>query len=83
MLNHPNASDELRRETEAKMLQMKQRHLFALPATDNAKQKARLALEVEDLINGIVLLKISNELAWALLLENKDAEHIGMSSSDL
>ena len=64
------------------MLQMKQRHLFALPVTDNAKQKARLALEVEDLINGIVLLKIPNELAWTLLLESKDAEHIGRSSSD-
>ena len=57
---------------------MKQVHLFSLPADSKRKdEKARLAAEVEELINGIVLLKLPDELAWNLLIESKDAEHIG------
>ncbi len=78
ILNHPNTSDDLRRETESKLLRMKQTHLFSIPAdSKNKDKKARLAAEVEELINGIVLLKIPDELAWTLLTESKDAERIG------
>ncbi|TBU40919.1 TPR-like protein [Dichomitus squalens] len=75
VLNHPNTSDELRRNTEEKLLEMKQQYLFALPAAGN-ENKAHLASELDELINGIVLLKIPNELAWSLLLESKDAAQI-------
>ena len=78
ILNHPNTSDDLRRQTESKLLRMKQVHLLSLPADSKRKdEKARLAAEVEDLINGIVLLKLPDELAWTLLIESKDAERIG------
>ena len=78
ILNHPNTSDDLRRQTESKLLRMKQVHLFSLPADSKRKdEKAHVAAEVEELINGIVLLKLPDELAWNLLIESKDAEHIG------
>ena len=77
VLNHPNTSDELRRETETKLLHLKQRHLFALPASGNSADKARLASELDELINGMVLLKIPDELAWTLLIESRDAAEIG------
>ncbi|KAI0371043.1 TPR-like protein [Pilatotrama ljubarskyi] len=77
ILNHPNTSDELRRATEAKLLRMKQRHLFALPTTGKHKEsKAQLAAEVDKLISGMVLLKIPDELAWTLFIESKDAPSI-------
>ncbi|KAI0356305.1 TPR-like protein [Trametes cingulata] len=77
ILNHPNTSDELRRTTEAKLLRMKQRHLFALPATGQHREsKAQAAAEVEKLISGMVLLKIPDELAWTLFIESKDAASI-------
>lgn len=36
-----------------------------------------MAAEVERLINGMVLLKIPDELAWSLFIEGKDAAKIG------
>ncbi|RPD63776.1 TPR-like protein [Lentinus tigrinus ALCF2SS1-6] len=77
VLNHPNTSDDLRRQTESKLLRMKQSHLFSIPTDSKRKEeKARLAAEVEELIKGIVLLKVPDELAWTLLIESKDAERI-------
>ncbi|KAI0743910.1 TPR-like protein [Daedaleopsis nitida] len=75
VLNHPNTSDELRRETELKLLRMKQLHLFSVDSKHKA-EKARLAEEVEDLINGIILLKIPVEFAWSLKIESQDAARI-------
>ncbi|TFY67241.1 hypothetical protein EVJ58_g1753 [Rhodofomes roseus] len=77
VINHPNTSDELRRATEAKLLHHRQFYLAALPSTaDMADEKARIAAEVEEQINGIVLLEIPNELAWTLFIEGKDPESI-------
>ena len=68
----------MRRATEAKLLHMKQLHLFSLPVDDKHKgEKAKLAAEVEELINGMILLKIPDEAAWTLSIESKDAAHIG------
>ncbi|EKM54043.1 uncharacterized protein PHACADRAFT_145635 [Phanerochaete carnosa HHB-10118-sp] len=75
IMSHPHASDELRREAESKLLKHKQQLLFALPASETfAAQKAKLASEVQELISGIVLLQIPNELAWTLFIESKDAK---------
>ena len=77
ILSHPAASDEIRREAESKLLKHKQQLLFALPATPQfAEQKTKLAQEVQDLVSGMVLLKIQNELAWSLYIESKDAKTI-------
>ena len=78
MLNHPNTSDELRRTTEAKLLSLKQKLLYALPMNSETKQfKETLRKEVQEMVNGIVLLEIPNELAWSLYIEGKDAATIG------
>lgn len=74
VINHPNTSDEQRRETESKLLDHRQRYLSALPEGD---EKTKVAADVEEQINGMVLLKIPNELAWTLFIEAKDAESIG------
>lgn len=79
ILSHAHASDEQRRDAESKLLAHKQRLLFALPGTGEfAEQKARLSAEVQDLVAGIVLLKIPNELAWTLYLEGRNAKTIRM-----
>ncbi|KAK0232722.1 TPR-like protein [Armillaria fumosa] len=74
ILNHPNTSDELRRETETKLLRHKQQYMYALPNTSEKKQT--ISQEVEDLINGTIILQLPDELAWSLFLERKDVETI-------
>jgi hypothetical protein len=78
IINHPGTSDELRRSTESKLLRHKQRYLFALPSTgEAATTKAELAADVADLVNGVVLLEIPDELAWTMHLESKDVDTLG------
>ncbi|KZT68315.1 TPR-like protein [Daedalea quercina L-15889] len=77
IINHPSTSDELRRAAESKLLDHRQRYLSVLPSTgDTEAEKAKVAAEVDEQINGMVLLKIPNELAWTLFIEGKDAESI-------
>lgn len=77
VLSHPHASDEIRRQAESKLLKHKQQLLFALPSNaEYTAQKAKLSAEVQDLVAGIVLLGIPNELAWSLYLESKNAKTI-------
>ncbi|CAL1707991.1 unnamed protein product [Somion occarium] len=77
IMNHPHTSDDLRRATESKLLHLKQQLLYALPTTGKlATQKARLREEVNELVNGMVLIGIPNELAWNIYIEGRDAETI-------
>lgn len=39
--------------------------------------KAQIAAELEDLVNGAILLRIPDELAWTIFVEAKDADSIG------
>lgn len=82
ILNHPSTSDELRRQTESKQLRRKRDHLYSLPPDDPMKRQ--LAIEVEKLISGVVLLRIPDELAWSAFIDGQNYEVIGtaMSSSD-
>ncbi len=75
ILNHPNTSDELRRKTESKQLRRKRDLLFSLPLDDPMKQQ--LAIEAEQLISGVVLLRIPDELAWSAFIDGQDYETIG------
>ncbi|THH06300.1 hypothetical protein EW146_g9652 [Bondarzewia mesenterica] len=80
ILNHPNTSDDLRRNTESKLLRHKQQYLFALPTSDaKSNVKEKLVTEVQELIDGIVLLKIPDELAWSMFIDGKDTDTIGMN----
>lgn len=77
ILNHPNTPDEIRRQTESKQLRHKRDHLFSLPLGDPMKRQ--LAIEVEKLISGVVLLRIADELAWSAFIDGQDCELIGTS----
>lgn len=92
ILNHPNTSDFLRRSTESKLLRHKQQLLFSLPSAittapnatvkpEVVEKKKALAKEVEELVEGMVLLKVPDELAWNLVIEGRDVDTIGMYSS--
>ena len=79
VLNHINTSDELRRSTESKLLRYKQRYQHALPLDGNGiAEKRRIGHEIDDIVNGIVLLNIADELAWLLFLDAQDNESIDM-----
>lgn len=79
ILNHPNTPDELRRQTESKQLRRKRCHLFSLPQDDPMKRQ--LAIEVEKLISGVVLLRIPDELAWSSFIDGQNCEAIGTAIS--
>jgi superkiller protein 3 len=79
ILNHPNTSDELRRRTESKQLRHKRDHLLSLPLDDPMKR--RLAIEVDKLISGVVLLHVEDELAWSVFINGQDRETIGKAFS--
>ncbi|KAL0571344.1 Superkiller protein 3 [Marasmius crinis-equi] len=81
VLNHPNTSDELRRKTDSKLLRYKLQHLHSFPTSASDDSKNQVAAEVAELIKGVIILKIPDELAWTLYLDGKDAETIGKESS--
>lgn len=73
VINHPNTTDDQRRETERKLLRYKQQYLHSVPNTkDHVDLKSRLREEVNELINGIVILKIPDEDAWMAYLNGID-----------
>lgn len=78
IINHPNTSDELRRETEAKVLRYKHNYRCALSASgDDGKIKLKLGEEIVSIIDGVVLLGIADELAWTMKIESEDKESLG------
>ncbi|TFK44590.1 superkiller protein 3 [Crucibulum laeve] len=77
ILNHPNTSDELRREIDSKLLRFKYRLLHSIPGSVSTDSyKAKTYGELEELVNGAVLLQSRDELAWIIFLENVDSEDI-------
>lgn len=77
VLNHPNTSDDLRRLTESKLLRYKQRQLHSLPNTaDLVGIKAKLVTEINNLVDGVILLQVPDELAWTMFFEKCDCEDI-------
>ena len=51
--------------------------LYALTSKDDLEAKKALSAEVQELVGGIVLLNIPNELAWNLNIEGTNASSIG------
>ena len=43
--------------------------------------KRQLAIEVEKLISGVVLLRVEDELAWSAFIDGRDRETIGTAFS--
>lgn len=82
ILNHPNTSDDLRRLTDSKLLRYKERHLHALPDTaEFSSEKATLLKELDELVNGVIVLRIPDELAWMIFLEAQDCDSVGEFNS--
>lgn len=78
ILNHPNTPDDVRRDTESKLLRHYRRYLHALPATGEFNSlKAEVSAELQNLVNGAVILRIPDELAWMIFIEGKDCDTIG------
>ncbi|KAF8972954.1 hypothetical protein BDZ97DRAFT_1900816 [Flammula alnicola] len=77
VLNHPQTSDELRREVEAKQLRYKQRYLYSIPSTkETLLLKQKISRELDELVDGIVLLQKPDELGWKMFFEGKDCENL-------
>ncbi|KAJ3501664.1 hypothetical protein NLJ89_g9238 [Agrocybe chaxingu] len=75
ILNHPKTSDELRAEIDAKQLRHKQQYLASIPLTkETASLKLQILNELDELVEGIVLLRKPDELGWKLFFERKDCE---------
>ncbi|EFI28195.1 superkiller protein 3 SKI3 [Coprinopsis cinerea okayama7 len=75
ILSHPKATDELRLSTESKLLRYKQKHLYSIPASDE-KTKGKLLKELEELVQGAILLKRRDERTWCLFLDWQDYEDV-------
>ncbi|KAG8976849.1 Superkiller protein 3, partial [Tulasnella sp. 427] len=77
IMGHPQASDELRRSTEAKLFRQRYSLLMATPVSGStAQEKKTLRAEVEELVKGFVLLQIPDSLAWNVHLERYDCERL-------
>lgn len=79
IINHPGTSDELRRSTEAKLFRYRLKYLKALSVQD-PKKKEVLRL-VDEMIRGMVLLEIPDDLVWSEWLESRNATTIGVLHS--
>ncbi|KIY52714.1 hypothetical protein FISHEDRAFT_69529 [Fistulina hepatica ATCC 64428] len=75
IINHAHTSDELRRETEFKLIRMKQEYLFAIP-TSNSDLKKSVATEVHSLADGAVVLGIPDEISWLIVIETKNTSTV-------
>ncbi|KAH7108181.1 TPR-like protein [Auriculariales sp. MPI-PUGE-AT-0066] len=74
---HPDASEPVRRAIESKLLRYRLQYLQVLGT--NAQFEATretLSAEIMDMLSGMVLLKIPDELAWTTYLDAKNALHI-------
>ena len=81
VLNHPGTSDDLRRSTEAKLIVYRQKYFYALPTT--SPDKVPLGKELDELVNGVVIIGVPDELSWSIFLEGKDSDMIGEWFIDL
>lgn len=76
IINHPSTSDELRRSTEAKLFRYRLKYLKALPVNDPKKETTFKV--VDEMMRGMVLLEIPDELVWTQFMESKNAGQLGM-----
>ncbi|KAF8322289.1 hypothetical protein DL93DRAFT_2205831 [Clavulina sp. PMI_390] len=74
IIGHPSTSDEMRRATESKLFRYRLRYQKALPPNDAKKGAVRA--QVEEMMRGMVLLKIADDLVWVEWFETKDAARI-------
>ncbi|KAF8629112.1 hypothetical protein AX17_005698 [Amanita inopinata Kibby_2008] len=80
VINHPSTADELRRDTESKLLRYKYRYMRSFPSASAAgKVTTHVLHEINELIDHAVSLRIPDELAWTLALQRMDAESIEAS----
>lgn len=78
IINHPSTSDEMRRSTEAKLFRYRLKYLKALPIDD--PEKEAIFILVHEMMRGMILLEIPDELVWTQWLESKNVRRIGKLS---
>lgn len=59
----------------------KQKYFYALPTTSS--EKVLIGKELDELVNGVVIIGVPDELSWSIFLEGKDCDAIGELSIDL
>ncbi len=68
----------MRKEIEAKQLRYKQRCLQSITSTkDSLVLKQKIMQDIDELVEGIVLLQKPDDLGWTLFLESRDYEDLG------
>ena len=75
ILNHPTTPDDLRRETESKLLRFNHQLLVATTSIGSgADARATLLTVLSEMVKGMVLIKIPDELAWGIYFNMIDAK---------
>ena len=68
----------MRRSTEAKLFRYRLKYLKALPIDD--PEKEAIFILVHEMMRGMILLEIPDELVWTQWLESKNVRRIGKLS---
>lgn len=74
---HPNASEDVRRAAEAKLLRYRLELLESLAGSDNLDLRKKVWMALDESIKGVVLLGIPDEVAWGLHFQWEDSKSIG------
>lgn len=74
---HPNASEDVRRAAEGKLLRYRLELLESLAGSDNPSLREKLWTALDESIKGVVLLGIPDEVAWGLHFQWADSQSIG------
>ncbi|KAL4262302.1 TPR-like protein [Pleurotus pulmonarius] len=73
---HPNASEDVRRAAEAKLLRYRLELLESLAGSDNPDLRKKVWMALDESIKGVVLLGIPDEVAWSLHFQWADSKSI-------
>ncbi|KAF7428403.1 Superkiller protein 3 [Pleurotus ostreatus] len=73
---HPNASEDVRRAAEGKLLRYRLELLESLAGSDNSGLREKLWTALDESIKGVVLLGIPDEVAWGLHFQWADSRSI-------
>lgn len=53
----------------------KQKYFYALPTTSS--EKFPLGKELDELVEGVIIIGVPDEFSWSIFLEGKDSDTIG------
>lgn len=78
IINHPDTPDDLRRSMESRLLYFYYNYLVATPGVNSSSElKQSLRKQVDELVQGMVLIEVPEILAWTLFIDGFDCENLG------